>query len=187
MYYLCAPKVKAEIWTAINSQSHTQDLVLQNIQKSISLGLVAIIQLAEQVVNPNTELDRGSIKTALTDSLSLIGHAQFYISQRRRFNIRPYLNDKYKPICNSDIPLTNELFGNDCHKKIKELDDPTKISIGATTSNYSKYDRRDRLNFKSGGRGYGRGGRRPACNPIGQGYNNYPQNRSNQGHKFNHY
>ena len=94
MYYLCAPKVKAEIWTAINSQSHTQDLVLQNIQKSISLGLVAIIQLAEQVVNPNTELDRGSIKTALTDSLSLIGHTQFYISQRRRFNIRPYLNDK---------------------------------------------------------------------------------------------
>ena len=148
MYYLCAPKVKAEIWTAINSQSHTQDLVLQNIQKSISLGLVAIIQLAEQVVNPNTELDRGSIKTALTDSLSLIGHSQFYISQRRRFNIRPYLNDKYKPICNSDVPLTNELFGNDCHKKIKELDDPTKISIGATTSNYSKCDRRDRLNFK---------------------------------------
>jgi hypothetical protein len=61
--------------------------------------------------------------------LSLIGHAQFYISQRRRFNIRPYLNDKYKPICNSDVPLTNELFGNDGHKKIKELGDPTKIPV----------------------------------------------------------
>jgi hypothetical protein len=103
--YLCAPKVTAEIWNARDSQSHTQDLLLQDIQKSISLGLVAIIQLAEQVVNPNTELDHGSIKTVLTDSLSLIGHAQFYISQRRRFNSRPYLNDKYKPICNSDVPL----------------------------------------------------------------------------------
>ena len=191
--YLCAPKVNAEIWNAIDSQSHTQDLVLQDIQKSISLALVPIIQLAEQVVNPNTELDRGSIKTVLTDSLSLIGHAQFYISQRRRFNIRPYLNDKYKPICNSDVPLTNELFGNDCHKKIKELGDPTKIPIGATTSNYSKYGRRGRLNFRrpdhrrGGGRGYGRGGRRPARNPRGQGYNNYPQNRSNQGQQFNHY
>jgi hypothetical protein len=41
----------------LDSQSHTQDLVLK---KSIYLGLVPIIQLAEQVVNPNTELDRGS-------------------------------------------------------------------------------------------------------------------------------
>lgn len=49
--YLCAPKVNAEIWNAIDSQSHTQDLVLQDIQKPISLALVPIIQLAEQVVN----------------------------------------------------------------------------------------------------------------------------------------
>jgi hypothetical protein len=165
--YLCAPKVTAEIWNAIDSQSHTEDLVLK---KSIYLGLVPIIQLAEQVVNPNTELDRGSIKTALTDSLSLIGHAQFYISQRRRFNSRPYLNDKYKPICNSDVPLTNELFGNDGHKKIKELGHPTKIPIGATTSNYSKYDRRGRLSFRRSD--HRRGGRRLARNPRGQGYNN---------------
>jgi hypothetical protein len=68
-----------------------------------------------------------SIKTALTDSLSLIGHAQFYISQRRRYNIRPYINDKYKPICNSDVPISNKLLGNNCHKRIKELGDPTKI------------------------------------------------------------
>ena len=146
--YLCAPKVTAEIWNAIDSHSHTQDLLLQDIKKYISLGLVPIIQLAEQAVNPNTELDRGSIKTTLTDSLSLIGHTQFYISQRRRFNIRSYLNDKYKPICNYDVPLTNELFGNDCHKKIKELGDPTKIPIGATASSYFKYGRRGRLNFR---------------------------------------
>jgi hypothetical protein len=61
----------------------------------------------------------------------LIGHAQFYISQRRRYNIRPYINDKYNPICNSDVPISNELFENDCHKRIKELGDPIKIPIGA--------------------------------------------------------
>ena len=93
----------------------------------------------------------------------------------------------------TDVPLTNELFGNDCHKKIKELGDPTKIPIGAPTSNYSKYGRRGRLNFmrpnhqRGGGRGYGLGGRRPTRNPRGQGYNHYPQKRSNQGQKFNYY
>ena len=47
-------------------------MVLQEIQKSIALGLVPIINLAEQVLNPINELDRNSIKTALTDSFNFI-------------------------------------------------------------------------------------------------------------------
>ena len=113
------------------------------------------------------ELGRNSIKTALIDSLSLIGHAQFDISQRRRYNIRPYINDKYKPTCNSDVPISNELFGNDCHKRIKELGDPTKIHIGAHSYSSLKYGRGSyrggRLNFRrpdSRRRGSGRGSRK---------------------------
>ena len=188
---LCAPRVNSEIWNAIDQHAHTQDLVLQDIQKSIAIGLVPIIQLAEQVVNPAYELDRASIKTSLTDCLSLIGHAQFYLSQRRRYILRPYLHDKYKPICNSDVPVTNELFGNDCHKRLKELGDPSKIPIGLPSHMFYQNSRNlfhgkrglngRRPGFRKGGRGSGRGGGRRAPHvQRGHGYSYQPPPQSNK-------
>jgi hypothetical protein len=44
--------------------------------------------------------------------------------------MKPYFNDKFKPICNNDVPVDTLLFGTDCTKKMKELGDYTKIPIG---------------------------------------------------------
>jgi hypothetical protein len=126
----------------------------------------------------------------------LIGHAQFYISQRRRYNIRPYINDKYNPICNSDVPISNELFENDCHKRIKELGDPIKIPIGAHSYPSYRYGRGGyrggRLSFRcpeSRREGGGRGGRKHLLfHQRNPGYTPVPKRRNylSPNHKF-HY
>ena len=74
----------------------------------------------------------------------------FFISWRKRCNsMMPYINDKCRPI--SDVPISNELFGNDCYKNIKELGDPTQIPIGAPSYPSFRYGRcgynGGRLNF----------------------------------------
>ncbi|VDI72448.1 Hypothetical predicted protein [Mytilus galloprovincialis] len=56
-------------------------------------------------------------------------HGFLSLTQRRRSALRPYFNDKFKPICNSDVPVDSSLFGADCMKQMKELGDYTKIPI----------------------------------------------------------
>ena len=65
----------------------------------------------------------------LSDSICLFGHGFLALSHRRRSYLRPYLNDRFQPICNQDVPVDSLLFGADAMKKMKELGDYTKIPI----------------------------------------------------------
>ena len=61
--------------------------------------------------------------------MSLLGNGLLSLSHRRRSILRPYFNDKFKPICNYDVPVDSLLFGTDGMKALRELGDYTKIPI----------------------------------------------------------
>ena len=58
-------------------------------------------------------------KSHISDAITLLGQAQFNISIRRRYMIRPYLKTKYSPLCNITTPITNQLFGDDLSRDEK--------------------------------------------------------------------
>ena len=58
----------------------------------------------------------------LSDALTLLGQVQYNLSVRRRYIIRPNLKKKYTSLCNISTPISNQLFGDDIAKEIKNCD-----------------------------------------------------------------
>ena len=111
--------------------------------------------------------------TLLSDAISLIGHDFLLLSNKRRQGLRNYINDRYSKICATDVPFTNQLFGDNCLSKLKEMGDINKYPIGKSKfcpgqfnsgSNFNSGNSRftgGSLNFKGptlGGVGGGVGG-----------------------------
>ncbi|CAC5395636.1 unnamed protein product [Mytilus coruscus] len=156
---LCVPIVNKEIWTALPRQAHTVDSKMQETQRYFVKVLTPIVQLANHCC-----------------------HGFLSLTQRRRSALRPYLNDKFKPICNSDVPVDSSLFGADCMKQMKELGDYTKIPIanprflcrGSSSNNNSapsSYSRDQYLSLNSRGPVGRQGGRQfPSLRGRGRGF-----------------
>ncbi|CAC5367588.1 unnamed protein product [Mytilus coruscus] len=70
-----------------------------------------------------------TVNAAISVKSNQDSHGFLSPTQRRRSALRLYCNDKFKPICNSGVPVDSSLFGADCIKQIKELGDYTKIPI----------------------------------------------------------
>ena len=107
----------------------TQDSKMQEMQKYFVKDLIPIVELANQCCK-NEYLDIANTRSLLSDAMSLLGNGLLSLSHRRRSILRPYFNDKFKPICNYDVPVDSLLFGTDGMKALRELGDYTKILIG---------------------------------------------------------
>jgi len=40
------------------------------------------------------------------------------------------IHDRHNKICSSDVPITNQLFGDNCLNKLKEMGDINKYPVG---------------------------------------------------------
>ena len=82
-----------------------------------------------------------------TDTLALLVHFSFEISQRRRESNRPHLNKDYAALCSSTIamPVTNFLFGDELQARLSHIRASNKIGNTTSTTNTHK-------------RGYNQGG-----------------------------
>lgn len=157
--YLCPPKVNKEIWGPINHFAHSKDLAMQEVQKYLALGLSPIVNMADDIAKKK-EVNISTFKAEIADAISLIGHAFFLISSKRRASIKSFLNDRYAKICSRDIPITSFLFGDNCMSKLKEMGDINRIPIAKFFPN------RNNANFPSGNLN----ARGPVFRRGGQGY-----------------
>lgn len=171
---LCVPRVNREIWSALSRQANTQDSKMQDIQKSLVKGMIPIVQLAEQCCKSKELLDPVKTRSLLSDSICLLGHGFLSLTHRRRSIMRPYFNDKFKPICNNDVPVDTLLFGTDCTKRMKELGDYTKIPIGNPRFKFQRNQSGNYYNghLNRGGPASRQGGRYPNPNFRGRGRGN---------------
>ena len=161
-----APQVNSEIWLDISRRAQTYDKAFQDIQTLIAVGLVPIIKLTKIMKGKLSE----EAQDAITDSITLLGQAQFNLSIRRRYMIRPHLKKKYSALCNIATPVTSQLFGDDLNKEIKKCD--TTVAVGRN-SDYGRFGQySDRGQFR--GRGRGRGNYHPRGHGYGgPGFGNY--------------
>ena len=144
---LTVPRVNREVWSKLPKQAHTQDSKMQEVQKYL-----AIVQLADECCKTKGPLDPSKLRSSLSDSICLLGHGFLGLSQRRRSNLRPYFHEKFKPICNSDIPVDSQLFGTECMKHLKELGDYTKVPMCVSGPRYRYPKPGNRYGYNSGNR-----------------------------------
>lgn len=132
------PKVNSEVWHNLAQHQHkfmrTRDVKMASIQKSVVAGSAAILQLLEFFTQASKPSSKDTPKSSLGDygqleqmfktglhALTLLGHANYDLSLRRRDSMRTLLKqDLAAALCGPEIPVTSYLFGDDFTRSLKE-------------------------------------------------------------------
>lgn len=115
------PKVNKEIWRKMSvGVTKKRDLRLMNIQKAVTKSSFAVCKIAEVLLKPDIKEEQDSMIRTCTDVLSLLGHANTAISLHRRDLLKPVLKGD-SSLCDSNVPVTSFLFGDDLPKSLKEV------------------------------------------------------------------
>lgn len=142
---LITPKVNPEIWGRLDRQTRGKDLKLSTLQTTLTkVGNITarITDMLLKARNENSQPDIEGIIRMNTDSIALLGHISFELSQRRRDAIRPTLNKDYQTLCASHVPVTAMLFGDELQTQLNHIRASNKISSTASTSSSQDVNRR---------------------------------------------
>ena len=149
---LKVPKVNPFIWDSIQGKTHSLDLKLQRVQKSLVKGMMAN---AKGLDKP-TESQQ--------DAFTCLANANFELNMLRREIIKPDMHAKFAPLCKPSVPVTEFLFGDDLSRNIRDLTEVHKatdqvMKMGHQTKKrfnpyYRGRGRRGRGNFLGSGAGY---------------------------------
>ena len=120
--------VNQSIWDHLTPAARLQDVRLQKVQTSIIKGMCALTMTVDRCVDHIPLISNGNdlLKSA-TDALALFANANSELNQRQRELIKPDLHDKYKHLYSSSLAITDQLFGYDLPKQVKELTDVHRI------------------------------------------------------------
>ena len=141
---LRVPKVNATIWKSVSSKTRSYDLKMERIQKCLVKGLIA---LTKNMDNPTAPQQ---------DALACLASGFFESNMLRREMIKPELNPKYAHLCKPSIIVTEQLFGDDLSRQIKDLDEAQKAT-GQMMKQRMPFFKKQRYNPYGNFRGRGRG------------------------------
>lgn len=135
------------IWDKLKHETRSGDLKLQRIQANLLKGIIPIVSIVEKLVKvqdkiPVEVLDVEAVLKTATDSVAMLGAANFGLNMQRRDNIKPELNADYKHLCSPTVPFTEFLFGDDpdLSKQLKDLAEATKVSKKISKNHEPKQD-----------------------------------------------
>ena len=125
---ICIPKVNGEVWQKLaqpgNRPIKGRDFKLSNVQRSIVGASSALLLMMEALTVSSRAngkpIDTKDMFKIGLDALSLLGHANYETSMRRRESLRSVLRHDLAPVlCSPDIPVTQLLFGNEFSQSVK--------------------------------------------------------------------
>ena len=123
--FLCVPcNFNLELWHDLQLPRSTKskDLGLQEIQKNLAKSAQPMIQLLDTVLKlqvEETPVDLSQILPLIADAVTLLGHASYLTSLKRREFLKPDIAPAYQSVCSKSNPVTTNLFGDELPKHIK--------------------------------------------------------------------
>lgn len=121
---LCVPKINLELWHDLPRATKTRDLGLQELQKNIFKSAQPMLLLFDTVVKAKAEkkaIQPIEISPTLADAVTLIGHASYLATLKRREFLKPDISSAYQSVCSKSNPVTTFLFGDELPKHIKDI------------------------------------------------------------------
>lgn len=120
---LDVPKVNPVIWEKISPFTRiSRDLKLTRVQKLLTRGLTAYTR----------SLSSTHLTETQQDALALLSNANFELNSLRKEQIKPDMNPAYSHLCKA--PVTKFLFGDDLGKRVKDLKEEQKATLGVVKS-----------------------------------------------------
>ena len=166
---LVVTRINQPVWNSLEANTKTRDSKLQRIQERLVKGVTPLLGLADSLFKAaNGETDMPPPETALEqalDALTILVSTHHELNMCRRVLVKPDLKDEYKPMCAPKNPVSQELFGEDLTKIMKDLKETSTAALKIHKQreghyNYSNYRGRGRGGRRGGyqyGRGSGRG------------------------------
>ncbi|XP_060585227.1 uncharacterized protein LOC132741147 [Ruditapes philippinarum] len=155
---LVKTKVNGCIWRLLKPQSQSDDVKFQAIQNVVVKAAINITKLLDK---EGEKLDTQSIEWG-TNALALLGQSNKLINNKRKECHRSDLDPRYYPLTSASLPFTENLYGDDINKSVKDIQDISKIGrdVGRNPS-FRPFGRRRSGRPGMFSRGTGRGYFRP--------------------------
>ena len=104
-------KVNPLNWDKLKPETRSNDVKMQKMQTSIIKSIIPLVSIVETVLKAQEHvesrvLDIPAFVKQATDSISLSANANYELNMRRREAIRPVLNQDYKHLRSSTVPVT---------------------------------------------------------------------------------
>jgi hypothetical protein len=128
-------KVNPTIWTRIN-EGRSVDIKFQRIHIPMVKGVTAVAMLcnkllnawdasSSQVIIPEEEF--GEMMELTTKAFKSFGASNFELTMKRREAMKPHMNSEYVHLCVPSVPYTDQLYGDDVTKTIKDISDNNRV------------------------------------------------------------
>ena len=146
--------VNQAVWDNLSPSVRSQDIRMQKVQISLFKGMCALTSMINKLVDqiPLFPVGNDMLPDA-TDAFAMFANANTELNHRCRELIKPDLHNDYKHLCSSSIPTTDQLFGNDLPKQVKDLTEVNHVGKKVTTStgsfSRSRFDSRNSRNYTS--------------------------------------
>lgn len=119
---LVVPKMNQEIWSNLPPRARLNDLALQSHQQNASHSLVAYAQLADIIAKNSDKMPKElprQLLSIIRDAANVAGNGFQVLSQKRRSEVKPHLNNEFASICSASVPVNEYLFGSDLKEALK--------------------------------------------------------------------
>lgn len=123
------PRINKEIWRRMKiGFMKKRDMKMTQIQTCITKSAFAVMQVAQYILKQDKAVEgKEDAVRACTDILCLLGDACTSMSYRRRELLRPVLKSDHAGLCDTNVPVTSLLFGDDLSKTLKESREANRL------------------------------------------------------------
>lgn len=136
---VCTPRIPQELWGSIPPNYRAADSRAQKLQTHIVKGLLPYAEILSELQSAASEkrdVDTNSIKRLALDGITLSGFASYEVSMRRREELKPSFNPKYKGICSRSVSVSEGLFGSEFQATLKGVGDSFLVSQKISPQNF---------------------------------------------------
>ncbi|OXA36883.1 uncharacterized protein LOC118433680 [Folsomia candida] len=190
-------KMNSEIWAHLPTGARLADIQTQQVQQSISFGLITMAEIANEVATHSNEIPQEVKKRILKlaiDGGNILGDQLQASNMKRRQEVKKLINPEYSAICNKQLPVSEYLFGDNLSETLKTSKAASTVirSSMTRTTRFRPYNfsrNTGNLNFQRpfprfqthrGTQGQFRGQTRGQFNQRGFNRGNYPQRQFRQ-------
>lgn len=121
------PLINSEIWSSDSLQESykTNDKLFYKNQSLITKAMIPVIQIMNNCKEKKNEKETFDLAC---DAFQLLAYAHRDESNIRRQMLKPAVHKCYRKLSNPSTPVTENLFGDDLHKQIKDINETRKFT-----------------------------------------------------------
>ncbi|ODM91716.1 hypothetical protein Ocin01_14965 [Orchesella cincta] len=131
------PKMNPEMWNNMPQEARIVDLKHQQLQQTLSQGLTVLVKMCDELSQAAAQMPKDVLTKVLKiglDGANIMGTQMQELNQKRKSEMRPYLNPDIVDICSAKTPVSEFLFGPNLAETLKATKAASSVMKTTITS-----------------------------------------------------